>query len=188
MNELIINNRFYAPYYIFIRCNKSQIDSIFERLELNKWTKLKQINSDKDIALTHKLFYSIWENGWLQIFDDWAYSLWYDSDFKSLLTELCKEFEIYYCSVGDIDSSYEFSYYKHGELSREYILDDSISGKEFIEKSYGQQLPFEDELNLINDEHDKILFIASKLGINVSNNINLINSYYLKDRDLETLF
>ncbi|MBB6464096.1 hypothetical protein HNR74_005330, partial [Flammeovirga kamogawensis] len=54
--------------------------------------------------------------------------------------------------------------------------------------SYGQQLPFEDELNLINDEHDKILFIASKLGIKVSNNINLINSYYLKDRDLETLF
>ncbi|MFK7979869.1 MAG: hypothetical protein AB8G86_07805 [Saprospiraceae bacterium] len=189
---LIRNNNFFAPYYIFIKKgNKLKEREFFERLELFDYNLTSDDwKSDDKILLDGKkryLFLTESEN-WTHLMDDWMYTLWHDTNFKSNVTKLSKYFDIYCCSVGDVDESFDFKYFESGRLKREYIVEDPKFRGGEITKNFG--IPFIGEEIALNKKEplDKVLSIAKLVGINIEHQLDKIKCYARLERESEAFF
>lgn len=190
MNMLIKNNSFFAPYYIFIKeGHKLKEKELFERLELLDYNLiLDKWKSDAKILLDLKkryLFLTQVEN-WTHLMDDWMYTLWHDTNFKDNVTKLSEHFDIFCCSVGDVDDSFDFKYFENGKLKREYIVEDPKFRGGEVTKNFG--IPFIGEeiaLNKKKEPLDKVLSIAQLVGINTKHQLGKIKCYARLERETE---
>ncbi|GAB5532510.1 MAG: hypothetical protein Roseis3KO_42870 [Roseivirga sp.] len=107
--------------------------------------------------------------------DDPMYSLWFDKEIRDRLKALSQEFDIFSCSVGDIDASYDFRYYQKGKITREFVVEDpKMNGGKIVTDS-GSPLPGEKVIK--KDQLEKVLHIARSLGITVKHNLSDIRCY-----------
>ncbi|MCE7992995.1 MAG: hypothetical protein HEP71_13485 [Roseivirga sp.] len=172
----LLPDRFYSPFYIFIKGASSLSDhEILARLGLKNFSQI-QNKSIKPLGSPGKChLYIAEDNHWKQLMDDWQYSLWFDPEIRDRLKVLSKQFDIFSCSVGDIDSSYDFRYYQKGEVIREYVMEDpKMNGGEVV-TNLGT--PLAGEKAIKKDPLEKVLHIASLLGIDVQHSSSKIRCY-----------
>ena len=75
--------------------------------------------------------------------DDWLYTLWFDKEVKVKIENLSKEFDIFCCSVGDTDNSFDFVFYQNGIKKREYVVEDPFFNGGNVVKNLGEVFEIE---------------------------------------------
>ena len=103
---------------------------------------------------------------WVLLADDWYYTLWHMPTTRQTIEQLSQCTDIYACSVGDCDHSFDFIYYKAGKLVRKYVVSDPDFKNSNIVENYGQQLPGEPEALKLDDQLETVLAISDAMGIN----------------------
>jgi|SaaInlStandDraft_1057018.scaffolds.fasta_scaffold92242_2 hypothetical protein len=160
-DSLIIHDKLHSPFFICLRVNGAVDDgSLLKHFHLNAYTQ-----SNEHSVLRH--YAIITENDdWTFLADDWYYTLWHMPTTRPALELLSLQYELFACSVGESDRSYDFIYFREGELIRELVVQDPTFQGGQVVKSLGTPFEFEIpqcELNL--DEWDYVLSIANSLGI-----------------------
>jgi hypothetical protein len=108
--------------------------------------------------------------------DGWSYALW-QSAIRERIEQLSRAHDIFYCSVGNDDHSFEFVYYEDGRLKRKYIVEDpTYEGGEVVEE-LGTPLANEALALQEEDELDKVLSVAKSLGIEINHSPANIRTY-----------
>ncbi len=172
----IENHRLFAPFYIFVK-DKSKLsdDQLLEKLDLKHY---KPVLKKEDQELPDKQYLYISDDGnWKHLMDDCSYGLWHELEIGLRIEGLSKEFDIYSCSIGDIDDSYEFVYYKDGIKIREYEVKDYDFDGGIVVKNSGQALEFEQDALAEKEVLDKVLAIAKSIGIHINHNAVNIRCY-----------
>jgi hypothetical protein len=157
----LIEGKIFSPHLVFIKYGNSFSDE--ELLSLLGLKSHIPMSNDEDAISS---LYLTDSNGWINIIDDWLYSLWYSSEFRTNVELLAKKYEVFWCSIGEADDSYDFSYYKNGLLQRKYVVEDPDYTKGHVTESIGQPLTAEAEALTKKDNLDKVLLIAKSIGIN----------------------
>ncbi len=121
------------------------------------------------------------DDEWTHIADDFNYTLWWDDPkTNKAVASLSKTFDVFRCSNGDIDESFEFEYFKDGSLARKMIFDHDIFKKEEnILVNIGNKLASEPlELSGLKAEaNDMFPSITKALGIKKITDPTLLRFY-----------
>jgi len=64
------------------------------------------------------------DSEWTHIADDFGYTLWHRS--VEAIAELSASYDVFRNSIGDIDNSFEFEYYRDGKLVRKFVFEDNV--------------------------------------------------------------
>jgi hypothetical protein len=103
----------------------------------------------------------------MMLADDWRYTLWHMESTRPAIATLAKSFDIYACSVGDCDHSFDFVYYRDGRLVRKSVVRDPDFRRGRVVENFGDPLPRESAAFKHHDESRIVLTIATSLGIQV---------------------
>ena len=162
MNRTLVKqNLIFAPYFIFLRCNGSLADSdILQRFGLAKYSRGR-------FAPQTGLYSVIADDGkWTMLADNWQYQLWFNPATRIEIAHLAKEFDVFTCSAGDSDDSFDFIYYRDGKLARKYVVSDPNYSGGSVTEDFGKSLEMEsDILEKHGDQLEIVLALAQSIGI-----------------------
>jgi hypothetical protein len=105
------------------------------------------------------------EGLWTLIADDWYYTLWHMRSTRPALALLAESCDVFACSVGDCDHSFDFVYYQHSRLVRRYVVTDPEFRGGRVVENVGEPLPGESTAFKQSDELKIVFGIATSLGI-----------------------
>lgn len=125
------------------------------------------------------------DENWKHLMDDWLYTLWFDKKAKLKIENLSNEFDIFCCSVGDSDSSFDFVFYQNGIKKREYFVEDPFLNGGKVIKNLGEVFEVEEIALLKKDQFKKVLLIADSLGINIKHNLEKIRCHGRLEKESE---
>ena len=94
--------------------------------------------------------------------------LWHAKSTRATIRDFSLWHDVFACSVGDCDQSFDFIYYADGKLQRKYVVvDPDFKGGE-VEIDHG--IPFDVELMafMLSDPTNIVLSIASSLEIRLA--------------------
>jgi hypothetical protein len=98
--------------------------------------------------------------------DNWHYMLWHKESTRNSIEGLATEFDVFTCSVGDSDDSFDFVYYREGKLLRRYVVTDPDYNGGSVAEDIGESLPTEsDILADSSDQLAMVLSLAKSIGI-----------------------
>ena len=137
-------------------------------------TKAKPINEPPERG-PHATFCTC--KSWTVLIDDWYYSLWHSETTRPAIRRLAQNMDIYACSVGECDNSYDFIYYRNGARVREYVVVDPDMKSSIVKVDFGDPLPGETETLAEDDPCFGMLTIPVALGIPVPANNNEYRLY-----------
>ena len=165
-------NTFFSPFYMFIKDNHQLEDEeLLEQLGLTNYQLLQ------DATESRKCLYITEDNNWKHLMDDWSYTLWHNKDIRNRLRELSQRFDVFYCSIGDYDESFDFVYCQQGMEKRKYVVEDPFYNGGEVTENIGQALKAE-EIALEEEEAvDKVLCLAVSLGVNIHHNLETTRCY-----------
>lgn len=175
----IINGLPHTPYLIFLNGLKDKTDQeILELFDLgdNKETAIRNDLSDK------YCIYMSRDDNWIHLMDNYFYTHWHSKNFSMKVEELGRNYELFSCSVGDCDLSFDFKYYKNGNKIREYVVESPNYNDEILKVNYGEPLLGENEGMQKNDQFNRVTHIASSLGIEIPTDLNKIKCYEIKTK------
>ena len=157
-------NCFDAPFLIFIKgINHLSDNEVFKLLGVRSFEIIDSLEEKES-----SLYLTRCQN-WIHIMDNWLYNLYHKTSFKNRLDDIGKICDIFYCSIGDIDDSFDFTYFQDGKLRRKYVLNDTVPKNQVIEQNIGEVLPLEEEiLSKEIDVQIKIVEIAKSVGIGIN--------------------
>ncbi len=173
-----INKTHFSPYQIFIKGGFKMTDKeIFELLGLRDY-KLIIDEQEKKTGDLHKRYLFLTEDeSWTHIMDDWFYTLWHDKEIRERIKLFSEKFEIFTSSVGDIDDSFDFTYFKEGKAIREYVVKDCDFKGGAVVKDFGCPFPIE-KIALSKKKVDqKVMTIINSLGIKTKHDKDKIRIY-----------
>lgn len=104
---------------------------------------------------------------WLHLIDD-CYFIYHARGLQARLVELVRArgLDMFRCTVGDCDESYDFSYYCRGELVREVQVSSPRFNDQIVDVDRGALLPFEREHGpMVPVREPSLLCLAASLGI-----------------------
>lgn len=155
-----VANRLMAPYYIFVRARNRTPDAEFLRmLGLSDYRPTPTIPPCSPHACLAD------DGTWTMIADDWTYTVWHMPSTRPTLRALAQTCDVFACSVGDCDESFDFDYYEGGSLVRRYrVYDPDFKGGRLIEDD-GAPLPGEAAAFMATNNLRIVLEIADSLGI-----------------------
>lgn len=170
--QIVISGRIHSPHFIFIRCDGAYTDAeLLQKLELVGYERIKSPPDLRPyVCITN-------DRQWTHIADDWSYTLWHMPSTRDVIEEFGKDHEVFACSVGECDRSWEFVYYRNGRLLRKYIVEDPHFRGGVVVEDHGVPLEGEEEARKLTDEQETVLAIASSLGIDVRHNERAIRVY-----------
>ncbi|MGY8769890.1 MAG: hypothetical protein ACKVH8_15845 [Pirellulales bacterium] len=103
---------------------------------------------------------------WTMLADSWHYTLWHRNSTRIAIEELATMYDVFTCSVGDSDESFDFLYYENEILIRKFVVEDPNYNGGSVTENYGSPLPRESEILASNSDQLKmVLKIARSLGI-----------------------
>ena len=102
---------------------------------------------------------------WTLLADDWFYTLWYMPSTRPTLAALAETCDVFACSVGECDESFDFLSYRDGTLVRHYVVASPDYRSRVIEKDFGDPLPGESAAFAHADAQDIVLEIATSQGV-----------------------
>lgn len=172
----LINGTFYSPLYIFIKGGFRLSDiEIIKAIDANDYqlTKLKKPEEAGD----SRYLYLTEDAHWTHVMDDLVGTLLFKQQLQERLSRLSRDFDVFYCSLGDVDDSFDFRYYQNGSVMREHVVEDpKFNGGKTV-KSIGKPLAGEKGGLSKKDPPEKVLAIASSLGINIRHDLSKIRCY-----------
>ncbi len=157
------NGKIHSPYFIFIECGDYYSDQqVLDLIGASEYRKKEPpTRSEKGLYITN-------DGKWTHILDTFFYLLWHSEQVRDHIEELSKKHNIYSCSVGDSDHSFDFIYYRGGNLFRHYVYDQIFDQPGKVTKNLGAELLGEKASLLEADETSKVLAIAESLGIDTN--------------------
>lgn len=172
------NGTFSSPFFIFIKgvFDLSDIE-LCAKLGLENYELVTDKAYDSMDHLEKRHLFLTEDEQWTHLMDDWFYTLWYDQEIRERIRVLSFDFDIFCCSVGDIDVSYDFRYYQKGKVVREYVVEDpNFKGPKVV---INTGTPLNGEASPWNrgEPETRVLHIASSLGINVKHDLSKIRCY-----------
>lgn len=169
----IIDGTLNAPHFIFIREPSDELTDrvLLEKLAIGEYEFVKKTPKLRRHVLVRR------EPNWLHLIDDWSYTLWDAPSTRVSLLEISQHHDIYQCSVGECDHSFDFRFYCGGAVTREYIVEDPTYQNGIVVKDIGAELPGERDALKLPDEQQRVLGIACALGIDVSYTIDQLTFY-----------
>ena len=154
----------HTPFMIFIRSyNKISDEDIMKTLGLQDYQK---IHPPVPPSYLHVVFAS--DTEWTHIADDYLYTLWYSPKTAEAIEKFSKSYDVFRCSIGDIDESFEFEYYQNGSLTRKLVFEhDAFKNSKMVIVDIGTKLPSEPEnlSDLITSSERMFPNITQSLGI-----------------------
>lgn len=134
-NPLSQYDRVHAPAFIFIGGAESTPDrDLLSLLDLNGQERIEGETlwgSDRrqESTVGRSLVTIANSSKWVLLADDWLYRMWFNPETKHRLRELSRSFgDVFACSVGESDFSHDIRLLRDGELVREYVVDDPLTG------------------------------------------------------------
>ena len=184
----LINKSFLSPFFIFIKDNSKLNDKeLLNKFDLNDYQLITD-NNEKKIEGKNpnkRYLYITEDRNWKHLMDDWLYTLWHNKTIKLRIKALSNEFDIFCCSVGDCDDSFDFIYYQNGIETREYIVEDPDFNGGQVAKDFGKAFEVEKIALAKEDQFEKVLSIARSLGINTNHNLSKIRCYGRLEKESE---
>lgn len=168
----------HTPFMIFVRSyNTLSDDDFMKALGLRDYQKMSPPLPD---FTSHVVFAN--DTEWTHIADDDLYTLWYSPKTAEVIERYSKSYDIFRCSIGDIDESFEFEYYQNGSLIRKLdFKPGAFKNSKAVIVDIGTKLPGEpDKLrDLIASSTRMFPTITQSLGITRVND-PLQNRFYGK--------
>ena len=157
------NNHLSAPQFIFVRCAEKCDDfDLLQAFGLSTYRRAKWLWCLERYAVLAD------DGQWMMVADDWRYTLWHMSSTRPAIENLGRNYEVFACTIGDCDHSFDFVYYSGGRLIRRYMVaDPDFRGGKVVE-NFGEPLPGELVAFREADELDIVLKVAASLGIRVN--------------------
>jgi hypothetical protein len=161
MATLFITGELYTPYYIFLRCAGRYPDrDLLHAFGLGAY-------QPTTATVTRVGRYTILANDgqWTVIADDWRYTLWHMPSTRLAIAALAESCDVFACSVGDSDHSFDFAYYRESRLVRNYVVSDPDFRSRIVTENIGEPLPGESNAFEESDALAIVLGVAASLGI-----------------------
>lgn len=179
-----LNQNYFSPYLIFINGGFWMSDKeIMESLDLDGYKLVTdEKEREKKEMLSKQYLFLTEDDEWTHLMDGWGYDLWHDKNIRTQLQLLSKDFDIFTCSVGDVDDSFDFHYYTQGEIVREYIVEDPHFKGGHVTKNFGQPFPAETAALQEKEIYAKVTTIAKSLGINLHHTKEQVRVYGKKKK------
>lgn len=156
-------NAMHAPYFIFVRCAGRYSDA--DLLHLFGLDAYRPTNAPRRLG-NHAIFAD--DGRWTMIADDWLYTLWHMPSARQAVHQLGHSHDVFSCSVGDADYSFDFVYYRDRRLVRRYVVEDPHYNGGHVVEDVGEPLPGEAAALRERGERGErrtVLAIAHSLGI-----------------------
>lgn len=156
----LINGRLYSPYLICIRS-----EGYFSDADLLSLFGLHGYHppADPDRFRRHALLVDA--GAWTVLADDWYYTLWNMSETRPTIAALGESWDVFACSVGDTDRSFDFVYYQGSQLVRRYVVEDPHARGRVVVVDEGNPLPGEAAAFSATNGTERVLGVAQSLGI-----------------------
>lgn len=151
----------HAPYFIFLRCAGRYSDADL----LTKFGLGKYLPATAAVADRGRYAILADDGQWTLLADDWFYTLWHLPETRPTIEALAQECDIFACSVGECDRSFDFVYYHQSRLIRKYVVEDPHFRGGVVVQNVGYPLPAEAAALQLEDETNIVLAIAASLGI-----------------------
>ena len=178
MPPRIINGRFHSPFFIFIKEGSNYSDcDLLEKLGINNYLPLE---GDQQASAC---LYITEDKEWAHVMDDWYYTLWHMKHLHDKLIDLSLLHDIFTCSVGEMDYSYDFNYYIDGAVVRRYIVQDSHCdrSKSVVVENLGPPMHGEELAFSCKEELDVVISLAESLGVVIKHDLSTIRCYGVPD-------
>ena len=158
-DDLLYRGRVHSPFFIFVRHPDGFSDEdILTRFNVPSYRRATKASRYDRYAVISDV------GAWTMLADDYHYTLWHMKITQSAIESIAKCREVFTCTEGDCDRSFDFSHYRDGELSRKYIVSSPLYSDRRIDEDWGTPLPGESELLQADGENIGIAR-AAKLGI-----------------------
>ena len=159
-SSLFIDGELHAPHFIFLRCGGRYSDTdLLCRFGLPTYRPTKAAPRIGPYAVLAD------DGQWTMIADDWYYTLWHMPSTRPTLAALGESVDVFACSVGDCDRSFDFVYYRASYLIRKYVVADPDFRGGVVVENLGRPLPGEWAAFEQAGELRIVLGIAASLGI-----------------------
>jgi hypothetical protein len=167
-----IRGELHAPYFIFVRDAGRRTDA--DLLHLFGLATYRPTQSPRRRGRYALL---AGEGEWTMLADDWYYTLWHMPSTRQAIHQLGQTCDVFACSVGDCDHSFDFEYYRDGRAVRRYVVADPDFRGGHVVENLGEPLPGEAAAFRETDELRVVLAVATSLGIRTNYTAQAIRAY-----------
>ncbi len=168
----IFDGHIHAPYFILIDGGTA-----YTAEEAMKLLGIQGFKAAKQLEFSNHFLHITDDGRWLHLVDDWLYTQWHSKSIRDQIVKLAGKHDIFTCSVGDTDHSFDFEYYRDGKLIRQYVVEDMNYDGGHVTRDFGVPLPGEAEAFRHTDEIDRVLAIARSIGIVIDHTPENIRSF-----------
>jgi hypothetical protein len=155
-----VHGKLHTPFYVFIRSAGAYSDAdLLRHFGLSAYRRTTA-------PLQLGRYAILADDGpWTMIADDWYYTLWHTPSTRPAIAALGERHDVFACSVGDCDHSFDFDCYRDGRLARRYVVVDPDFQRGRVVENVGAPLPGEATAFALPGELQTVLEIARSLGI-----------------------
>lgn len=178
-DPLLYNGRLHSPFSLFIRKPHGFSDA---ELLIHFGLDNYQRTSNPTAFPCHAILADA--DGWILLADDWYYTLWHMKSTQTAIQNLSIDHDIFACSEGDCDRSFDYVYYNKGKLLRELIVHSPNYSDRIVYKEHGDFLLGEAEL-LLNDGYNIGIELAANLGMKTYFTMDELRVYVPTSKGLE---
>ena len=130
----------HTPFMIYIRSYNTLSDEDF--LKVFGLRDYQKMSPPLPFLGSHVVFAN--DTEWTHIADDYRYTLWYSPQTAAAIEVFRKSYDVFRCSTGDIDESFELEYYQNRNLVRKFVFEHDVSkNTQTITVDTGTKLPGE---------------------------------------------
>jgi hypothetical protein len=127
----------HTPFMIFVRSHHRLSDHDF--MNLFGLQDYQKVSPPLPFTGSHVVFAN--DTEWTHIADDFLYTLWHSSRTVDVIAKLSTSYDVFRCSIADIDNSFEFEYHQGGRVIRKFVFEHNIfNGTETVIVDTGVQL------------------------------------------------
>ncbi len=145
----------HSPYFICLKCAGEYSDAdLLSKFSLQNYQR-------KPSRPKLGAYAMVCENRkWTVLADDWYYTLWHMKSTRPALREMAQFHDAFAFSIGDCDQSFDFVYYRNGNLRRHYeVVDPDFKGGS-VKSNFGEPLETEAVAFTHDDDLKRLVFIA----------------------------
>jgi hypothetical protein len=172
VDSIFTNGRLRAPYFIFVRAAGRYSDA--DLLNLFGLATYRPTQAPRRLGRYAVL---AGDGEWTMLADDWFYTLWHMPATRQAVRQLAQGCDVFACSVGDCDCSFDFVYYRDSRLVREYVVTDPEFRGGNVVTNAGEPLPGETAAFREAGELQIVLAVASSLGIRTAYSPSDVRAY-----------
>ena len=159
--SLIINGQLHSPAFIFVHCPHKFTDvDLLSRFGLHNYERTESVPQFERYAILADA------GTWTLLADDWHYTIWQMPTTGPIINDLASTHDVFACSVGDIDRSFDFAYYRNAALVRAYVVSDPFCRGRKVVRNIGEPFPAESEVfKSASEGLSIVLQLAESIGI-----------------------